>query len=225
MTAPVVKVCCIANPEEAELAVAAGAAVLGLVSQMPSGPGVISDAMAAAVCRQVRQRHAEVETFLLTALTTAAAVAAQHAAIGSTAVQLVDRVPLPELQHLRELCPGVKLVQVVHVMDVAALDEARTAAPWVDALLLDSGNPRAPVKQLGGTGRRHDWAISRRIRDAVAPLPLFLAGGLSSDNVAAAIGAVQPHGLDLCSALRSDGRLDAVKLDAFFRAVRAASTA
>jgi phosphoribosylanthranilate isomerase len=57
------------------------------------------------------------------------------------------------------------------------VDEAVAVAPRVDALLLDSGNPALAVKELGGTGRRHDWALSRRIREAV-PVPVFLAGGL-----------------------------------------------
>jgi len=215
----VVKICCIASIEEARLAVQHGAAVLGLVSAMPSGPGVIDDASIAAIAAAM---PAATETFLLTARTDADAIAAQHAAAGTTALQLVDHVPHAHLRRLRTLCPGVKLVQVIHVSGDASITEAAAAAPFVDALLLDSGNPHLAVKQLGGTGRVHDWATSRRIRDAVLPLPLFLAGGLRADNVAEAIRTVLPHGLDLCSSVRSDGRLDAAKLGAFMAAVHAA---
>jgi len=161
-------------------------------------------------------------SFLLTAHTTAAAIAAQHARAGTTTLQLVDQVPHAELRRLRALCPGVELVQVVHVTGAASIDEALAVAPFVDALLLDSGKPSLAVKELGGTGRTHDWALSRRIRDAVLPLPLWLAGGLREHNVAQAIAAVRPHGLDLCTGVRSEGRLDAGRLAAFMQAVRAA---
>lgn len=214
---PVIKICCIASLAEARLAVAAGADALGLVSAMPSGPGVIDDttiaAIAAAVPRPTR-------TFLLTARTTAEAIAEQHAQARTTTLQLVDQVPHDELRRLRQRCPGVELVQVVHVTGEASVDEAVAAAPHVDALLLDSGNPALAVKELGGTGRTHDWALSRRIRDAVFPLPLFLAGGLHAGNVAAALAAVQPHGLDLCSRVRTEGKLDPRKLGEFVAAAR-----
>jgi phosphoribosylanthranilate isomerase len=217
---PRVKICCIASLAEARLAWAAGAAALGLVSQMPSGPGVVSDALIAEVVTAMRGQP--VCTFLLTARTTAQAIAEQHAQALTTTLQLVDHVPLPELQRLRVLCPGVELVQVIHVLDGASVDQALAVAPWVDALLLDSGNPGLAVKELGGTGRTHNWALSRRIRDAIYPKPLWLAGGLRSDNVALAIAAVQPYGLDLCTGVRSQGQLDADRLAAFMAAVRAA---
>jgi phosphoribosylanthranilate isomerase len=163
------------------------------------------------------------ETFLLTALTDAEAIAAQHAQARTTGLQLVDHVPHEQLRRLRALCPGTRLVQVVHVTGEASVADAEAAAPWVDAILLDSGNPNLAVKELGGTGRVHDWGLSRRIRDAIHPLPLFLAGGLRADNVAAAIRRVQPHGLDLCSSVRHNGRLDTERLGAFMAAVSGAA--
>jgi phosphoribosylanthranilate isomerase len=214
-----VKVCCIADEAEARLAIAHGAAALGLVSAMPSGPGVIEDDAIARVAAAMRGEP--VRTFLLTAHTRADDIAAQHAAAGTTTLQLVDHVPLPELQRLRGRCPGVELVQVVHVTGEAALAEALAVAPFVDALLLDSGNPAAAIRQLGGTGRTHDWALARRIRDAVFPKPLWLAGGLRTHNVAEAIATVQPHGLDLCTGVREAGRLHAPTLAAFMAAVSA----
>lgn len=217
---PLVKICCIASVDEARRAQAAGAAALGLVSQMPSGPGVVADEVIAEVAAAVRGQA--VRTFLLTSGTTAQAIAAQHARAGSTTLQLVDHLPLAELKRLRQRCPGVELVQVIHVLNQASVDEALGVAPWVDALLLDSGNPGLAVKVLGGTGRTHNWALSRQIRDAVYPLPLWLAGGLRSDNVAQAIEAVQPHGLDLCTGVRSNGQLDDSQLAAFMAAVKAA---
>ncbi|HEY6509478.1 MAG TPA: hypothetical protein VIY56_15765, partial [Vicinamibacterales bacterium] len=116
--------------------------------------------------------------------------------------------------------PGVSLMQVIHVVGDRSIAEAVEVAPHVDALLLDSGNQALAVKELGGTGRRHDWGISRRIRDSVE-VPVYLAGGLRPENVAEAVGVVRPFGLDICSGVRSAGRLDEAKLAAFFQAVRA----
>jgi phosphoribosylanthranilate isomerase len=210
-----VKVCCIADPDEARLAIAAGASAIGLVSAMPSGPGPIPEEQIARIAAAVRP---PTETFLLTALSDAAAIAEQHRRCGTTAVQLVDHVAEAELRRLRGLLPGVRLVQVIHVCGPESVDEASAAAPFVDTLLLDSGNPRLAVKELGGTGRVHDWTHSRRIRES-AGVPVLLAGGLHPGNVREAIERVEPHGVDVCSGLRSDGRLNAVRLRQFFNAI------
>ena len=223
---PVIKVCCIASVEEARVAIAAGAHALGLVSAMPSGPGVIGDdriaEIAAEVAAEGAATGAPVQTFLLTSRQTAAGIIEQHRRCRTTTLQLVDHVALDELARLRDALPAVRLVQVIHVTGEASLDEAVAVAPWVDAILLDSGNPGAVVKELGGTGRTHDWAVSRRIREAVAAQgrPLYLAGGLNERHVAGAVAAVRPYGLDLCSSVRRDGRLDAQRLAAFFAALQ-----
>jgi phosphoribosylanthranilate isomerase len=210
-----VKVCCIADLDEARLAVSAGASAIGLVSAMPSGPGPIPEALIAEIAAHV---PAPTETFLLTALTDAEAIADQHRRCGTTALQLVDQVAEPELRRLRRLMRGVRLVQVIHVSGPESVEEARAAAALVDTLLLDSGNPRLPVKELGGTGRVHDWAHSRRICET-AGIPVLLAGGLHPGNVRDAVLRVRPAGVDVCSGLRRDGRLDAASLQAFFRAI------
>lgn len=210
-----VKVCCIADREEARLAVAAGASALGLVSAMPSGPGPIDETEIARIAAAVPP---PTETFLLTALTDAEAVAGQQRRCGTTAVQLVDALEEAELRRLRRLLPGIRLVQVIHVTGPESVDEARAAAPLVDTVLLDSGNPRLAVKELGGTGRVHDWTTSRRIRDSIG-VPVLLAGGLHPGNAREAYDRVLPAGLDVCSSLRLNGRLDAERLHRFFRAL------
>ena len=151
--APFVKVCCIASLEEARQAIDAGAAALGLVSAMPSGPGVIDEATIEAIAAAVPR---DVGTFLLTAHTDAAATIEQHRRCRTTTLQLVDMIAPRELRNLRRaLLPSrVTLVQVVHVTDQSALDEALAVAPLVDALLLDSGNPALAVKQLAAPGAR-----------------------------------------------------------------------
>ena len=214
---PRVKVCCIASREEAALAVRHGASALGLVSAMPSGPGVIDDATIAAVARAVPPA---VSAFLLTSRVEVEALVDQQRRLAVNTLQLCDWLGAERLQELRARLAGVKLVQVIHVRGEVSLREAAAAAPLVDALLLDSGNPDLAVKELGGTGRRHDWALSRRIREE-APLPLFLAGGLEAGNVRRALEEVGPYGLDVCSGVRSRGALDEARLAAFMAAVRA----
>jgi phosphoribosylanthranilate isomerase len=211
-----IKVCCIASRYEAELAIAAGATAIGLVSQMPSGPGVIPETTIAEVAESVPD---SVATFLLTSLTLASAIAAQHRRCKTKVVQLCDRLPIAQYAPLRALLPGTELVQVIHVLDAHALSEALELSPYVDALLLDSGNPNLAVKQLGGTGRQHDWQVSARIADAAA-IPTWLAGGLRADNVAEAISRVKPWGADVCSGVRTQGKLDPDKLAAFVTAAR-----
>lgn len=213
---PHVKVCCISSVEEAQLAISAGASALGLVSAMPSGPGVIDDLLIAAIAATVPP---PIATFLLTSRQDADSIAEQHALCRTSTIQLVDTVEPSELSKLRKRLPGVKLVQVIHVSREQSLDEARLAASFVDALLLDSGNPSLPVKELGGTGRTHGWQLSRRIRQHV-DVPVFLAGGLNADNVAEAIATVEPFGLDLCSGVRANGALCPSKLEAFMSVVR-----
>jgi phosphoribosylanthranilate isomerase len=218
---PRVKVCCISSLAEARLAVSAGASALGLVSAMPSGPGVIAESLIAEIAAWAPP---PIATFLLTCLDRADAIAAQHARCRTSVLQLVDRVEPAELRALRSLVPGVKLVQVIHVRDHDAIDEACEAASFVDAILLDSGNPTLAVKELGGTGRIHDWQVSARLCKAVDK-PVFLAGGLNPSNAAEAISLVRPYGLDICSGVRTEGALDPVKLDAFMAAVRGADGA
>lgn len=212
---PRVKVCCIASEEEAALAVRMGASAVGLVSRMPSGPGPIPETRIRDIARTVPPGIA---TFLLTCETTAEPIIRQQRYTGANTLQLVDEVEPGVHDALRHALPGIKIVQVIHVRDESALTEARRVSPQVDAILLDSGNPSLATKELGGTGRSHDWAVSRKIRDAVR-VPVYLAGGLSPQNVGKAITQVQPFGVDVCSGLRTDGRLDHIKLEQFMRAV------
>ena len=216
-----IKVCCIASVDEARLAVARGASLVGLVSAMPSGPGPIPEERIAEIAATV---PAEVTTVLLTCRVDPAEIAEQQARCGVRGIQLCDRLGTEALRELRERLPAISLIQVVHVVGEASVEEAVGAAPLVDAILLDSGRPELAVKELGGTGRVHDWEVSRRIRDAVE-VPVFLAGGLRAENVARAIEIVGPTGVDVCTGVRTGGRLDDEKLSAFVGSVRSAGSA
>lgn len=213
---PRVKVCCINSLEEAELAIRSGASAIGLVSEMPSGPGVISETKIAEVASQVPEH---VDTFLLTSKATADEILAQHDRCQTTTIQLVDSVSEDVHRMVKKALPHINLVQVIHVAGKESVEEARSMGPYVDALLLDSGNQSLEVKELGGTGRTHDWTISREIVESVT-LPVYLAGGLNPGNVGQAVRQVQPYGLDVCSGLRSQGTLDASKVQAFFKEIQ-----
>ena len=215
VTRPRVKICCIANLAEARLAIRYGASALGLVSHMPSGPGVIPEEVIAQVAAGVPP---PIATFLLTSLQDVAAIIAQQHRCRTNTIQICDRLATGSYHQLKAGLPGIPIVQVIHVVGPESVDEAVSIAPHVDAILLDSGNPALVVKELGGTGRRHDWVLSRRIREQI-DIPLFLAGGLNAGNVRQAIEEVGPFGLDLCTGVRTDGKLDEQKLAAFFARV------
>jgi phosphoribosylanthranilate isomerase len=216
---PRVKICCVSSVDEARLAIEHGASALGLVSSMPSGPGVISEDLIAEIAATAPPG---IGTFLLTCETRVELLVEQQRRTRVNTLQLVDSVPPGTHAALRYALPGVSIVQVIHVRNQRSVAEAAEAAPNVDAILLDSGNPALAVKELGGTGRVHDWRLSRQIRESV-PRPIFLAGGLRLDNVAEAIRQVGPYGLDLCNGVRTAGNLDAAKLAAFFQSVERAA--
>jgi phosphoribosylanthranilate isomerase len=211
---PRIKICCIGSAEEAKMAIAYGASALGLVGRMPSGPGVISDKLIRSIASQVPP---PVGTFLLTSEVSAEAVISHQQKVLTNTIQLVDALPEGSYRQIKTALPGIKLVQVIHVLDESSVDEALALAGQVDALLLDSGNPNLAVKILGGTGQTHNWSLSRKIV-AQSKLPVFLAGGLNAGNVKKALDMVQPFGLDLCSGVRTNKQLDPVKLEAFFNA-------
>ncbi|MBS4063084.1 MAG: phosphoribosylanthranilate isomerase [Chitinophagaceae bacterium] len=211
---PRIKICCISSVDEARLAVAHGASALGLVGPMPSGPGVITDELIFEIAKTVPP---PVGTFLLTSETKAAEIISHHQKVMTNTIQIVDALSEGSYQQIKTVLPSVKLVQVIHVIDESSVEEAVRISEEVDALLLDSGNPNLAVKVLGGTGNTHNWKLSRQIVQQ-SKVPVFLAGGLRAENVQQAIEEVQPFGLDLCSSVRTDKKLDPYKLEAFFKA-------
>ena len=212
MYKPRVKICCISSPVEAALAIKHGAAALGLVGQMPSGPGIIDDDLIRSIVKTIPP---PISSFLLTSETSARNIIDHYQKVQTTTIQIVDALSDRQYQLIRQELPNVKLVQVIHVLNEASIEEAIEISEFVDAVLLDSGNPNLLVKELGGTGRIHDWRLSRQIREAIN-VPMFLAGGINNDNVRQAVERVQPFGLDLCSSVRTNGLLDERKLEVFF---------
>jgi len=210
------KICCISSIKEAKLAIKFGASAIGLVGEMPSGPGVISDNLIAEIAKVIPNN---IDTFLLTSKTKVSEIIKHYNKVKTTTIQLVDELTEGTHYQLKKALPNVKIVQVLHVINEKSVVEAIKIAPSVDAILLDSGNPNLKVKELGGTGRVHNWKLSKKIVEKVKT-PVFLAGGISKNNVLEAIEAVNPYGLDLCSGVRTNGNLDEIKLIEFFEVIK-----
>lgn len=209
---PAVKICCISSTKEAKMAIDHGASAIGLVSHMPSGPGILNDDQIHTILKSINQ---DISTFLLTSETSAERIIQQSNLFKTDTIQFVDTIEEDVLKHIKKALPDVNLIQVIHVIDESSIEKAIAISKFVDAILLDSGNPKARIKILGGTGQRHNWNISRVIREEIDK-PLWLAGGINSSNIQEAIKVVQPYGIDLCSGVRTNQKLDPDKLKAFF---------
>lgn len=215
---PRVKICCIQDAEEAALAVAAGAHALGFVGRGLSGPEVIEDdARIAAIVATVPPG---VDAWLLARDAEPGVLVERVRKTRVNTVQICDAVPRGVYEELRVGAPWCRIVQVVHVSGPEAVEEALGVEDAVDAILLDSGTPSGATPVFGGSGKTHDWGISARVVDAVRK-PVWLAGGLRAENVAEAFSVVRPWGLDLCSGVRANGRLNAARLQAYAATVAA----
>jgi phosphoribosylanthranilate isomerase len=213
---PRVKICCICSFEEAWIAINHGASALGLVSEMPSGPGVIPESLIAEIARRIPPF---VSSVLLTSKRSPSEIIEQQRRCGTNAIQICDDLDPESLDEVARALPGVDIIRVIHVHGEGSMEEAETVSPYVDGILLDSGSKGGSVVELGGTGRTHDWEISRMIVEAVE-VPVILAGGLNSGNVAEAITLVKPYAVDVCSGVRTGGSLDSDKLQSFMSRVR-----
>jgi phosphoribosylanthranilate isomerase len=206
-----VKVCCIQNIDEAKLAIKYGASALGFVSAMPSGPGVIPEDLIEKIISEVPP---SIGTFLLTSKTDVKSIITQQSKTKANTIQICDRLQKGTYEELKESLPGISIVQVIHVRDESSIEESINISSKVDGLLLDSGNQTLKIKELGGTGRTHNWEISRKIVENVNK-PVFLAGGLTPENVIEAVDTVKPFGVDVCTGLRINGKLNEEKLFIF----------
>jgi phosphoribosylanthranilate isomerase len=210
-----VKICCIQSIEEAQIAIDNGVYAIGLVSKMPSGPGVISEDKIKEIAKWTPEN---IKTVLLTSLRNPQEIIAQQTYCQTNTIQLVDSQKIGTYEVLRAELPNIQIIQVIHVIDDSSVSESHVLEKYVDMLLLDSGNPKLEAKELGGTGRTHNWRISRQIVNEV-DIPVFLAGGLTPDNVAGAIERVRPFGVDVCSGVRTDEKLDVNKVKCFIQNV------
>lgn len=212
-----IKICCISSPEEARLAIRHGADALGLVGKMPSGPGPITDELINSIAKTI---HPPIASFLLTSEQNSKDIIAHVNRVHTNTVQIVDELTDGTYEEIRNALPHLRIVQVIHVTGEESIGQALRVHQQVDAILLDSGNPKAAIKTLGGTGNTHNWLVSYELVKEVS-VPVFLAGGLHAGNVQEAIDMVKPFGVDVCSGVRSNGKLDLQKLSTFINAVKA----
>lgn len=210
-----IKICCIKSVEEADIAINLGASAVGLVGKMPSGPGPIDDDTILKIAKHVPP---PIATFLLTSETSASGIINHHKRTLTNTIQIVDEIKDESYKELRDKLPAVKLVQVIHVINEKSVEDAIRISNYADAILLDSGNPNLEVKELGGTGRVHNWQLSRKIVEELK-IPVFLAGGLNPGNVKEAVDTVHPFGVDICSGVRINGELDKKRLEMFVAAL------
>jgi phosphoribosylanthranilate isomerase len=209
-----IKICCIETEEDRARALQDGVTSLGFVAEGLTPPYLVSIPRAATLREGLPRR---IEAVLLTAETCAETLVSQARDMDADAIQLCRPVSPQTLAHLRTALPGVRLIGVIHMGDPGGPDRAAAIAESVDIVLLDSGSLQ--TSELGGTGRTHDWKESARVRDVVRG-ELWLAGGLRPDNVGAAITLVRPDGVDVCSGVRTNGRVDPAKVRAFVAAAR-----
>ncbi len=217
-----IKICGIKRVLDAELAVAAGADAIGLlVGQTHRSTDFISPEVARSIVASLPGQTLPV---LVTHLTDPAAVAQLVALTGVSAVQVHGEMSPAAIRRLRDDMPAVRFIKSFHVTGPGEVEYGAAFEGLVDGFVLDSVNVR--TGQIGGTGQTHDWSISRRIVARYPNTPVILAGGLNPENVAAAIAAVGPHGVDVNSGTKgADGFKDPGNLIAFVANARAAFAA
>lgn len=201
------KICGNRTARDLDVAIAAGADAVGLISGVRH---VSEDAISAETARALLARvPVFVTPVLVTHLVTAEAVVALHRSVPAPVIQLHDAIADDQVQALRRTLPGVRLVRAVHVIDETSVNRAAATAPGVDAVLLDSRTS----DRIGGTGLTHDWRLSRRIVEAL-DVPVVLAGGLTPDNLTEALATVRPYAVDVNSGVddaRGDKDADRVR--------------
>jgi phosphoribosylanthranilate isomerase len=133
---------------------------------------------------------------------------------GITTVQLHSEIAPNSVERLRGRLPYVKIFKSVNVISADSVAYPEAFEKLVDGFVLDSIN--VATGQLGGTGKTHDWSVSRQIVMRYLEIPIILAGGLNSENVRSAIEYVHPFGVDVNSGTKApDGFKDTRKMEEF----------
>ena len=218
MRVPRVKICGIARAEDALAAIDFGADALGFLVGLRYPR---ADQLDVETARELVLRLPPfVNSVLVTHLDAEADVAELCRRVGAQVVQLHGEFPVAEIPALRAAFPHLKVVKAVHSEDADSVEAAREAAEHADAVLLDTREG----EHIGGTGKTHDWSLSRRIRERLGDFPVILAGGLTPDNVAAGIRFVGPYGVDVNSGVQQrPGRKNPELVRRFIEAAKQAS--
>jgi phosphoribosylanthranilate isomerase len=213
-----VKICGIRSDQEAKMAIAAGADAVGfLIGLDYRTDDEVTPAIAAEI---ISQLPPFISSVLVTHRTDRSSVVEVCREINCNTIQLHGDFPLDEIEPLRRQFPFVRIIKAVHVLDSDSIEYATRAARKADAILLDT---KTDIR-IGGTGITHDWAISAQIVKQSSK-PVILAGGLTPDNVCAAVRAVAPYGVDVNSGVENfAGSKSPTKIEAFVRAAKQAGS-
>jgi len=186
-----VKICGITREEDLAFAVAAGADAVGFLVGVPSSPRNLTLERAERLLRQV---PIFVDSVVVMAPPNINGLVEICEGLKPTAIQIHGKKNF-DASEIRERIKDTRLIKTIYVTKDALKETVIEDLKTFDAVLLDSFTKG----QYGGTGRVHDWTLSRQIKEAVAPLPVILAGGLKPENVKEAILTVQPYAVDVAS--------------------------
>ena len=202
------KICGLTREEDLAVAVAAGADAVGFLVGVPSSSRNLTLERAKVLLSQV---PIFVDSVVVTAPKSVEWLVEVCERLKPSAIQIHGKEQL-DSSEIREKIKDARLIKTVYVTEDALNETAIEDSKMFDALLLDSFSKG----QYGGTGKVHDWTLSRQIKEAVAPVPVILAGGLKPENVKEAILTVQPYAVDVASGVElSPGVKDHEKVRTF----------
>ena len=219
MTAPLlVQVAGIRSVQEAQLLVEEGVTHLGYPLVLDHHPEDLSRGEVRRVIEQVGHAASHV---VITYLTEPADIVDLVRGVGATVCQLHAPISVESLRRLKEDAPEIEIIKsVVFHRDAPepTIERALECSPWVDHFITDTFDPATGAS--GATGKTHDWSLSRALV-LRSPRPVILAGGLTPVNVAEAIRAVAPAGVDVHTGVENaDGNKERAQVRAFVHAAR-----
>jgi phosphoribosylanthranilate isomerase len=203
-----VKICGLTREEDLAVAVAAGADAVGFLVGVPSSPRNLTLERVETLLGQV---PVFIDSVVVTAPKSIEWLGEVCERLKPSVIQIHGKEQLDSSEaHKKIRC--TRLIKTVYVKEEALNEEIIEDLKTFDAVLLDSFSKR----QYGGTGKTHDWTLSKQIKEAVAPVPVVLAGGLKPENVKEAILAVEPYAVDVASGVETiPGVKDHRKVRAF----------
>jgi len=209
-----IKICGITNKEDLQAAAAFGADAVGFVVGVKSSPRNLQLSEARKLIKLV---PLFVNSVVVTINESLEEIIEMYKHLQPTSIQIHGKKIQSDLKSLKEEIPNLFLIGSVKAAPFSAIKKSKDISKNVDAVLIDSY-----VKgKNGGTGVVHNWDLSLRIKEVIAPTPLILAGGLKPENVADAIRSVQPYAVDVSSGVeKKPGIKDHKKIFNFIKNVK-----
>lgn len=204
-----VKICGITKPEQGQAIAQKGATALGLIC-VPASPRYVTPNQIGLI---IDSLTISVDTIGVFANASVEEICATVAQARLNAIQLHGNESPEFCSQLRQFLPEIELIKALRVKTPEDLKLADRYVSCVDTLLLDAYHPQ----MLGGTGKTLDW---EKLAECHPPLPWFLAGGLTPDNIGEALKRLHPDGIDVSSGVeRSPGDKDLDKVALLFEKI------